>query len=79
MKKFNFLRTYTGTQGCAITQKKLDHPVGPHFNQAGHWHEVTYLILMVIERVLPKNDTALRKRREHFWINNYRATSIGSR
>ena len=62
----------------AITQKKMDHPVGAHFNQVGLRHSVTDLIPLAIERVVPKHDTALRKRREHFWINNYRATSLGA-
>ena len=62
----------------AITQKKMDHPVGAHFNQVGLRHSVTDLIPLAIERVVPKHDTALRKRREHFWINNYMATSLGA-
>ena len=60
----------------AIRQKRLDHPIGSHFNKAGH--SVTDLIPLAIERVLPRNDTALRKRREKLWINRYDSTTFGS-
>ena len=57
----------------AIRQKRLDHPIGSHFNKAGH--SVTDLIPLAIERVLPRNDTALRKRRKKLWINRYDLTT----
>ena len=49
----------------AISQKKTDHPVGAHFNQEGVRHSVIYLVAVAIERVLPRNNTAHRKQREH--------------
>ena len=61
----------------AITQKKLDHPIGAHFNQIGQRHGVTDMVPCAIERVLPRDDTALRKRREKLWINKYDATTVG--
>ena len=61
-----------------ITQKKTDHPVGAHFNQEGIQHDVTDLVAVAIERVLPRNNTALRKQREHLWINRYDSTTFGS-
>ena len=60
----------------AIYQKKLNHPIGAHFNQPGH--DVMDLTPLAIERVLPRKDTALRKRREKIWINNYQSTTFGS-
>ena len=60
----------------AIYQKELDHPVGAHFNQPGH--TAKDLTPLAIERVLPRHDTALRKRREKLWINNYGSTIFGS-
>ena len=62
-------------RGC-ITQKKLDHPIGEHFNRKGH--KVTDLLPIAFERVLPKGDTLLRKRREKFWINQYDAVTFGA-
>ena len=62
----------------AITQKRLDHPIGAHFNQPGPKHDVRDLVPLAIERVLPRHDTALRKRREKFWINLYNATVVGA-
>ena len=62
----------------SITKKKTDHPVGAHFNQEGVRHHVTDLIAVAIERVLPKNNTFLRKQREHLWIDRTDATTFGS-
>ena len=59
-----------------ITQKKLDHPIGNHFNRKGH--KVTDLLPIPFERVLPKGDSLLRKRREKFWINQYDAVTFGA-
>ena len=58
-----------------ITQKKLDHPTGAHFNSRGH--QPSDLLPLAIERVLPKNDHMLRKCREKFWINEYQSSSYG--
>ena len=59
-----------------ISQKKLHHPVGFHFNQKGH--NVTDLLPIAIERVLPKGDSILRKKRESLWINRYDAVTFGA-
>ena len=59
-----------------ITQKKLDHPVGAHFNLPGH--SVSDLLPVAIERVLPKGNDLLRKRREKYWINKYDSITFGA-
>ena len=60
-----------------ITQKIMNHPTGRHFNGPGH--DVTDLIAIAIEKVLPEGDTILRKRREAYWINQgYDSVSFGA-
>ena len=59
-----------------ITQKKLHHPVGGHFNLPGHSYGD--MIPIAIEQVLPKNDTMLRRRRERLWIVRYNAIEYGA-
>ena len=59
-----------------ITQKKLNHPVGSHFNERGH--SVADLQPLAIERVLPRDDHLLRRRRERLWINKYDAIDFGA-
>ena len=59
-----------------ITQKKLNHPVGSHFNKRGH--SVADIQPLAIERVLPQDDHLLRRRRERLWINKYDAIDFGA-
>ena len=59
-----------------VTQKKLDHPVGRHFNQG--IHSVTDLCPTAIEKVHPEGNTLLRRRREKLWINRYDAVAYGA-
>ena len=62
-----------------ISQKKLQHPVGQHFNQPGHSkNPVADLLPIGIERVLPKGDDLRRKRRETFWIQKYDNIKFGA-
>ena len=58
-----------------ITQKKINHPTGAHFNSRGH--QLSDILGIAIERVLPKDDHMLRKCRESYWINQYDSTSFG--
>ena len=62
-----------------ITQKKIQHPVGAHFNEPGHPGDpVAYLVPIAIERVLPKGNDILIKKRESYWINQYHSTRFGA-
>ena len=58
-----------------VTQKKLNHPTGAHFNSPGH--QISDLLAIPIERVLPLGDDILRKCRESYWINLYDSSSYG--
>ena len=57
-------------------KKKLDQPVAAHFNQPGH--VVSDLLSIAIERVLPLNNTTLRRQREHLWIDRTDSTTYGA-
>ena len=59
-----------------VSQKKLDKPIGEHFNREGH--KITDLVPLPIERVLPLTDNFLRKRREKLWIYRYDSASHGA-
>ena len=59
-----------------VTNKKLDHPTGEHFNTRGH--SITDMAPVIIEQVLPKENVHLRKRREKHWINKYQAADNGA-
>ena len=62
-----------------ITQKRLNHPIGEHFNLPGHSkNPVADLLPLAIERVLPKGDHTLRKQRESYWINQYDSITYGA-
>ena len=56
--------------------KDLKKPCGEHFNKPGH--SESDMVIVVIEQVLPKQDTLLRKRRETFWINQYQSVDYGA-
>ena len=55
---------------------KKDHPVGKHFNLTGQ--ELSDLIAIAIEKVVPEGDTILRRKRESYWIEAYDAVSFGA-
>ena len=57
----------------AINRKDLKHAVGGHFAR-GHGKNPE---VVGIERVLPRGNDHLRKRRESFWINKYHSTKYG--
>ena len=59
-----------------VQNKDLKKPCGEHFNKPGH--SESDMIVVVIEQVLPKKDTLLRKRRETFWINQYQSVDYGA-
>ena len=59
-----------------VTRKELDKPAGAHFNLKGH--DVTDMIPLPFERILPRGDTLLRKRREKLWINRYDSVDFGA-
>ena len=59
-----------------ITQKKVDHPIGKHFNTSGH--SVADMLPIAIEQVLPKGDTLKRRRRERLWITRYDSIECGA-
>ena len=59
-----------------VNRKVLDHPVGSHFNQGSH--DITDLVPLPIEKVLPMGDHRLRKRREKVWIQRYNAVEWGA-
>ena len=61
-----------------ITQKKVNHPIGKHFATGHGKNPVADLQPIGIERVLPRDKTQLRKRRESHWINNYDSVSYGA-
>ena len=49
---------------------------GEHFNKPGHKYEDMNPV--IIEEVIPKNDTFLRLKREKHWINKYEAKDFGA-
>ena len=59
-----------------VTQRKLDHPIGEHFNSPGHHY--TDMLPIAIEQILPKGDTMLRRQRERLWIVRYNAKDGGA-
>ena len=63
-----------------VTNKKMDTPTGSHFNGKtfnGKNHNLEDLRMIPFERVRPANNPFVRKAREKYWINNYRATKFG--
>ena len=71
-KKFS---TRIGQHRGYVNGKK-DHPVGNHFNMRGH--NLSDMIPVAIEQVLPRNDTTLRRTRERLWIRRYEAIEFGA-
>ena len=59
-----------------VIQKDTSKPAGNHFNTKGH--SEANMCIIVLEGVLPKNDTLLRKRRENYWINLYQYVEFGA-
>ena len=59
-----------------VTQKKINQPVGEHFNSKGH--NVSDMLPVIIEQVTPLQDHFLRRRREKVWINTYQAIDYGA-
>ena len=57
------------------TKKDQNKPCGRHFSLPGH--SPTNILMIGIEEVFPKDDTLLRKSREHFWIKNYNSVHLG--
>ena len=53
----------------------MDTPTGSHFN--GKNHKLEDLRMIPFERVRPANNPFVRKAREKYWINKYRATKFG--
>ena len=62
----------------AITRRNLKHAVGSHFARGHGKNPEAYLEVVGIERVLPRGNDHLRKRRESFWINKYHSTKFGA-
>ena len=62
----------------AISRRDLKHAVGGHFAKGHGKNPEAYLEVVGIERVLPRGNDHLRKRRESFWINNYHSTKFGA-
>ena len=58
------------------TKKDENKPCGKHFSLAGH--STSDICMIGIEQVFPKDDTLLRKRREHFWIKTYNSVNSGA-
>ena len=58
-----------------ILKKDQKKPCGRHFSLPGH--SLTDIFMIGIEEVFPKEDTLLRKWREHFWIKNYNSVHLG--
>ena len=79
--------TYIGETGRSLRQRFSEHcrdainkdqtkPCGLHFSLPGHTE--TNMFIIAIEKVLPKEDTLLRKTRERHWINLYRSVEYGA-
>ena len=51
-------------------------PCGKHFSLPGH--SELNMQAIGIEKVLPKDDILLRKRRENYWINLYQSVNYGA-
>ena len=58
-----------------VENKDLSTPTGRHFNSKGH--SVNDLRMIPFERVRPANNPFIRKVREKYWINKYRAIQFG--
>ena len=58
------------------TKKDANKPCGSHFSLPGH--SICNMSIIGIEQVFPKEDTLLRKRREHFWIKTYNSVIAGA-
>ena len=52
-----------------VNQGKMDHSAAKHFTQKGH--TTMDMKLLLLERVFPTGDTALRRTRERVWIRHY--------
>ena len=68
-----FCDRFTDHRGY-VNRNKTDQPVGAHFNLPGHTLED--LVAFPIERVFPRDDTMLRRRREKLWIKRYDSSSF---
>ena len=53
-----------------------DRPVAEHFNLPGH--SLDDLISIGVEKVMPPNDTSLRKQRELYFIRRTNAVQDGA-
>ena len=63
-----FADRFTDHRGY-VTRNESKQPAGQHFNLPGH--KLEDLMGLAFERVLPAEDTMLRKVREKLWINRY--------
>ena len=52
-----------------VTQKKFKEVCEEHFNLPGH--SIADMVVVGIERVLPRGDKLIRTIKEAYWINQY--------
>ena len=59
-----------------VTQKKFKEVCGEHFNLPGH--SIADMVVVGIERVLPRGDKLIRTIKEAYWINQYESCTFGA-
>ena len=73
---FNLRRHKRHMHETTGTSKNVCPVCGEHFNLPGH--SIADMVVVGIERVLPRGDKLIRTIREAYWINQYESCTFGA-